>query len=128
MIGGNRLPDPAMARCVPTRKRLAAPGGDAARPPPGRLLIVLTAFAPNTKHLSPHTTFLAVTGDRTRRRRGVSRRAKGWSLPREMRHTLPRAAFLHTWAGNWTHVTPGGLSRMPSCAAEEGNPTGVISN
>ena len=33
--------------------------------------------------LAPHTDALAVTSDRTRRRRGVSLRAKGWSLPRE---------------------------------------------
>jgi hypothetical protein len=28
MIGGQRRPDPAKARCVPARKRLVAPEGD----------------------------------------------------------------------------------------------------
>lgn len=28
MIGGQRRPDPAKARCVPARKRLVAPGGE----------------------------------------------------------------------------------------------------
>lgn len=48
MIGGQKLPDPANATVRPARQRLAAPGGDAAHSPPGRLLFGATLTRPRS--------------------------------------------------------------------------------